>query len=275
VIRTLRRLGSVALVVLAAHHLLVWTSLRGLVFPGTELPPYSGQLPTDVVRLELHHAEGSTHGLLRAPATEPAASRAAPAPLVVYFHGNYELAEQFPWDDEPYSAQGYALLVVEYRGYGASEGTPSEANIALDALGLVDLAAVRVAIDRERIVLHGRSVGGGLAAALARRLPPRALILESSLSSVVSMGRAQLVLPYLVRDHLDVASCLAHHYRGPVLIVHSETDEVIPVREARRNALAARQGQLVLVTGRSHQESWLSHDPATMVTFLARALQSR
>jgi fermentation-respiration switch protein FrsA (DUF1100 family) len=274
--RALRWLGclaGVALVVLAAHHFMVWTSLRGIIFPGTRLPPYSGPLPLDVVRLELRHTEGSTHGLLRLPRST--AGGATPAPLVVYFHGNYELAEQFPWSDEPYAALGCALLVVEYRGYGASEGTPSEAHIVEDALALVDVAAAHTPIDRERVVLHGRSVGGGIAAAVARRSPPCALVLESALSSVMSMGRRQLALPYLVRDRLDVADCLARHYRGPVLIVHSETDEVIPVREAHRNARAAGRGELVLTTGRSHQESWLRHDPATIVAFVTAALQRR
>jgi fermentation-respiration switch protein FrsA (DUF1100 family) len=272
-LRWLGRVGRVALIVLAVHHLMVWTSLRGVIFPGTRLPPYTGPLPPDVVRLELRHSEGTTHALLRT--SRPSPDPGTPAPLVVYFHGNYELAEEFPWQDEPYSALGCSLLVVEYRGYGASEGTPSESNIALDVIGLVDLAAAHTAIDRERIVFHGRSVGGGLAAAVARRSPPRALILESALSSVVSMGRAQLVLPYLVRDRLDVADCLADHFRGPVLIVHSRTDEVIPVREAHRNAAAATQGQLVLTTGRSHQESWLHHDPATIVTFVTAVLRAR
>lgn len=267
------RVARVALIVLAVHHVLVWTSLRGIVFPGTRLPPYTGPLPSDVVRLELRHSEGSTHALLRTPRPNP--DRVTPTPLVVYFHGNYELAEEFPWHIEPYSALGCALLVVEYRGYGASNGTPSEVHIVEDVFGLVDLAAEHSPIDRERIVFHGRSVGGGVAAAVARLAPPRALILESALSSVVSMGRAQLVLPYLVRDRLDVASCLAEHYRGPVLILHSESDEVIPVREARRNAAAATQGRLVLTTGRSHQESWLRWDPGTIVTFVATAVQAR
>ena len=270
-LRWLGRFGRIALIVLAVHHVLVWTSLRGMVFPGTRLPPYTGPLPSDVVRLELRHSEGSSHALLRTPPPNP--DGVTPTPLVVYFHGNYELAEEFPWRAEPYTALGFALLVVEYRGYGASDGTPSERHIVEDVLGLVDVAAAHTPIDRERVVLHGRSVGGGLAAAVARRAPPRALILESSLSSVVSMGRAQLVLPYLVRDRLDVAGCLADHYRGPVLIVHSETDEVIPVREAHRNAAAATQGRLVLTTGRSHQESWLRHDPATLITFVTTALQ--
>jgi len=268
--RWLVRFGRIALIVLAVHHVLVWTSLRGMIFPGTRLPAPTGPLPPGVVRIELPHAEGATRALLRAAPTRT--EGAAAAPLVVYFHGNYELAEEFPWGAEPYSALGCALLVVEYRGYGASDGTPSEAHIALDVLGLVALAAAHTPIDRERIVFHGRSVGGGLAAAVARRMPPRALILESALSSVVSMGRAQLVLPYLVRDRLDVADCLANHFRGPVLILHSETDEIIPVREARRNARAAAQCELVLTTGRSHQESWFDHGAATIVDFIATVL---
>lgn len=269
--RWLVRFGRVALVVLAVHHVLVWTSLRGVIFPGTRLPAPTGPLPPGVVRIELLHAEGATRALLRVAPTRT--DSAASAPLVVYFHGNYELAEEFPWGAEPYSALGCVVLVVEYRGYGASDGTPSEAHIVADVLGLVALAAEHTPIDMERIVLHGRSVGGGLAAAVARRMPPRALILESALSSVVSMGRAQLVLPYLVRDRLDVADCLANHFRGPVLILHSHTDEVIPVREAQRNARAATQGQVVLTTGRSHQESWFHHDVATIVDFVATVLQ--
>jgi fermentation-respiration switch protein FrsA (DUF1100 family) len=262
------RYGRLALLIVVAHHVVVWMSLRAIIFPGTRLPAHRGPLPSGVVRIELQQGEGTTHALLRAPS-----GPTGPAPLVVYFHGNYELAEQFPWDAEPYSALGCALLVVEYRGYGASEGTPSEAHIVDDTLALIDLAAERTPIDRERVVLHGRSVGGGLAAAVARRSPTRALILESALSSVVSMGRTQLVMPYLVRDRLDVAGCLAHHYHGPVLIVHSESDEVIPVREARRNARAAPGGELVLTKGRSHQESWLRFDAPTIVGFVTAALQ--
>jgi len=262
-------MARTALIVIAVHHVFVATQLRAVTFPGVRLPASKSPLPPGVERLELRHEDGSTFGLLRPAATPPSHPRGAP--LVVYFHGNYELAEDTPWCSEPYGALGAALLVVEYRGYGSSEGTPSEAHLVADTLGLIELAAARTAVDRARIVYHGRSVGGGVASAVARRLAPCALVLESSLSSAVSMGRTCFVPPYLVRDRLDVASCLAHHYQGPTLILHSESDEVIPVREALRNARAAPDAELVLAVGHSHQESWFDHDPATVIAFVERA----
>lgn len=130
---------------------------------------------------------------------------------------------------------GLAVLIVDYRGYGQSEGRPSEAGLQQDAL-----AAWRHLVDArqeppERIVLFGRSLGAALAAWLAAREPAAALILESAFVSVPELASELywwLPARHLARLRHDTRAELAG-VRSPVLVVHSPDDEIIPYRHGR------------------------------------------
>lgn len=161
------------------------------------------------------------------------ASAEKPAPVVVYFHGNAELIDYQSTTVDGYRAMGWSVLLPEYRGYGRSDGTPGERTIVADAVRFYDELVKRPEVDAGRIILHGRSVGGGPAAQLAARRPCRGLILESTFTSVVDMASKYFAPAALVKNPLRTDQVLPT-LDVPVLIFHGTRDNIIPVAHGRR-----------------------------------------
>lgn len=173
---------------------------------------------------------------------------AHPGPAVIFAHGNAELIDDWPQRLQPYRRLGISVLLPEYRGYGRSAGSPSQAAIGADFVRFYDWLAARREVDAAKIVLHGRSLGGGVACQLAEQRDVAALILMSTFSSVRELARKLWVPSFLVRDPFDNRAALAR-LRGPVLIVHGRQDTLIPVEHARVLAAAATKSRLVLYDG--------------------------
>jgi len=158
---------------------------------------------------------------------------ATPAPLVVFAHGNGELIDDCVGVADEYRRRGYAVLLPEYRGYGRSGGRPRQAEISADLVGLYDMAIALPEIDRTRVVFHGRSLGGGVAAQLAAVRKPSVLIMQSSFTSIASFADGMLVPRFVVTNPFhtdDVLPTLG----VPVLIMHGVDDDIIPVTHGRR-----------------------------------------
>jgi uncharacterized protein len=166
------------------------------------------------------------------------------APLIMNTHGNGELIDQWAGRVGELREAGFGVLLVEYPGYGRSEGKPSEKSITAAMIAAYDWAAKEPRVDARRIVAHGRSMGGGAAGQLARYRPLAALVLESTYASLADMVRAHNVPSFLITNRFDTYSAL-REYRGPVLIMHGVDDEVIPFLHARRLAQAAPRARLV------------------------------
>ncbi|MCA9648827.1 MAG: alpha/beta hydrolase [Myxococcales bacterium] len=174
------------------------------------------------------------------------ASPERPSPLVIFAHGNAELIDDWPATLRSYRSWGLSVLLVEYRGYGRSAGSPSEAAIAADLVAAHDLVTARPEIDAKRVILHGRSIGGGAVCALARQRPPAAIVLQSTFTSIRALAARWLIPGFLVLDPFDNEACL-REYPGPVLIVHGRHDTLIPPAHAEALARAARRSRLVMV----------------------------
>jgi len=155
-----------------------------------------------------------------------------PAPILIYFGGN---AEEVSWlisTADKYA--GWSLLAVNYRGYGASEGKPGEAELFRDALQLYDFAAKRAA--GGRVAVMGRSLGSGVAVHLAANRPAAGVILVSPYDSVVSV--AQGVYPFLpvnlmLRHRFDSLGRAAA-IKAPLLCLVASDDRVIPRAHSER-----------------------------------------
>jgi fermentation-respiration switch protein FrsA (DUF1100 family) len=168
----------------------------------------------------------------------------APAPLVVFTHGNAEVIEQWPDDLAPYRTWGASLLLPEYRGYGRSAGRPTQAGITADLTAFVDRALARPDVAGGKVAYHGRSLGGGVACALAAARPPAALVLESTFTSVRDRAHEMTLLPRAwVRDPWDNLTVVGA-FAGPVLVLHGTRDRTIPVRHGERLRAAARDGRI-------------------------------
>jgi len=163
----------------------------------------------------------------------PGANSSAPAPAVVFFHGNAELIDHQDPIVAGYRRLGVSVLLPEYRGYGRSAGKPSQTAILQDNLRFLDMLAKRPDVDPKRIVYHGRSLGGGPACDLAAHREPAALVLESTFASVASMARKYLV-PTVLAKHPFRNDRVVGELAAPALILHGSRDRVIPVRHGRK-----------------------------------------
>ncbi len=127
------------------------------------------------------------------------------------------------------------VFIIDYRGYGQSEGKATEAGTYLDAEAAWTYLVETRGVDPGEIVVFGRSLGASVAAWLANRRQPAALILESSFSSVPSM--AQRLYPFLPVKWLARFSYDTRRYVSnisfPLLVVHSPQDDIIPYAEGR------------------------------------------
>jgi hypothetical protein len=174
----------------------------------------------------------------------PAATASGGAgPLVVFAHGNGELIDHWLHEFERERHQGVSVLLVEYPGYGRSEGVPSQASIASAMVAAYDRAVAQPEVDPRRIVGWGRSLGGGAICALAQRRELAALVLESTWTSVRSFARRFGLPGFLVRDPFDNLAVVGS-FAGPILVVHGERDDIIPPAHARALQAAARDALL-------------------------------
>jgi pimeloyl-ACP methyl ester carboxylesterase len=231
-----------ALALLAGWFGLACAMQRTLLFPA---PPAGAGRALDEIpgaeRVWIETPRARSEAWLLSPL--PAAG--ARAPLVLFAHGNGELIDDWVGAFEPLRRWGAAVLLVEYPGYGRSTGSPSQASIAAAMAEAYDRARQRADVDPDRIVAYGRSLGGGAACALVRERRVAALVLESTFTSVRRLARGMLVPGFLVRDPFDNLAAL-RDYDGPVLIVHGEHDQLVPVAHARALHAAAPRSRLAL-----------------------------
>jgi fermentation-respiration switch protein FrsA (DUF1100 family) len=159
------------------------------------------------------------------------------APLVIYFGGNAEEVTSFA----PAAAATYgprAVLLVNYRGYGASGGQPSEKALVADASELFDWAAGRPELDASRIAVHGRSLGTGVAVQLAAARPARCVILTSPFASAMDVAKEMypwLPIGLLLRHPFD-SGARAPAIKAPALVLMGDADTLIPKHHSERLA---------------------------------------
>lgn len=165
-------------------------------------------------------------------------------PAVLFFHGNGEIIDTLPGEMEGFRELGISVLLVEYPGYGRSEGNPSEASITAAALAAYDAVIRRDDVDPGRIIAFGRSLGGGPACALSRQRPLAALILQSPFTSTRAFTLRFLLPGFLMRDVYDNRAALAA-FPGPVLILHGRYDDIVPFSHGVELARVARKADFV------------------------------
>lgn len=184
---------------------------------------------------------------------------AAPdAPAVLFLHGNAGTIADRVFQAEGLVREGVSILMLSYRGYGRSEGRPTEAGVAKDVDAALDWLIGRVG-SGDRIVVHGRSLGGAIAAPFIARRPEAAgLILESTFTDLAEIAAA--AYPFLpsfllrrLQGHYDVRRAVST-VRLPVLVIHGALDELIPVAMGRALARAAGDARLLEVPRAGHND---------------------
>jgi uncharacterized protein len=177
---------------------------------------------------------------------------------VLYCHGNG--GNVALWGDAAralHDRVGVSVLLFDYRGYGRSEGKPSEAGILADARAARAWLARREGIAENQIVLMGRSLGGGVAVDLAANDGARALVLESTFTSLPDVAQTMFpLLParLLMQTRLNSIKKIAD-YHGPLLESHGTADRLIPYAIGCRLFDAANQPkQFVPIPGGDHND---------------------
>lgn len=152
---------------------------------------------------------------------------------------------------------GVTTLVFDYRGYGRSQGKPSEAGVLADARAARHWLAHREKIPEGDIVVMGESIGGAVAVDLAARDGARALVLESTFNNLPDVAAYHYpVLPvhWAMRTRLDSEAKIGN-YHGPLLQSHGDADQIVPLPLAKQLFDAANQPkEFLLCPGHDHND---------------------
>ncbi len=178
------------------------------------------------------------------------------APVILFLHGNAQEAYSWSLVRRELEPLGCRMLLIDYHGYGKSGGEPHEAGLYLD--GEAALAWLRErGVAGEDTVVFGKSLGGAVACEIAQERELAALVLESTFTSLASVARR--LFPFLPRG-----AALGEEYRSlekigrarcPVLVIHGDRDELIPVEEGQELFRAAPEPkELFLVPGAGHND---------------------
>lgn len=155
-----------------------------------------------------------------------------PRATLLFLHGNAGNISHRLDSLKIFHDLGLATLIIDYRGYGKSRGKPSEQGTYLDAMAAWRYLTEDRDIRPRQIIIFGRSLGGAVAAWLAANTQAAGLILESTFTSIADVGRRHypyLPVKYLARIHYPSIDRIAN-INSPLLVIHSQEDEVIPYR---------------------------------------------
>ncbi|MBL9050425.1 MAG: alpha/beta hydrolase [Tabrizicola sp.] len=218
---------------------------------------------TGVERLTLATPDGESLVLWYAP---PAGNR----PVILFLQGNAgeiaDRADRLAF----YRSRGFGAAFLSYRGFGGSTGRPSETGLLADTKAAYDFLR-NTGVPSERIILVGESLGTGPAVQTAARHPVGAVVLEAPYSAAVDIARRAyrwLPVGLLMRDQYRSRDHIAR-IRAPLLILHGENDDVIPIGFGKRLFKAASDPKTFLSLGPTGHDALFDPDTwAKEVAFL-------
>lgn len=261
---------AMALTLLGAY--LGWCALLyglqdALFFPGRSLPGRTPEPPRGVSSRFVEHPDGvrTEYWLSEGPSA---------APLVVFLHGNGHRIEHELPILEFLHRRGYRVLLPEYRGYGSSEGKPSERAIVDDLGRIIDRLLADGTTTPEQLAYWGRSLGAAFAAQLAAKRPPRGLILQTPLARADQLAWSYGVPPLLVKHPLRTDEALLAARGAATLILEHTRDTIAPAKDARRLHALRPDAELVRIDA-GHNDSGSpteqAKEDAAIVAFLQRS----
>lgn len=240
IVRAVARLGILIVGGYALLCVIFFVRQREQIFPGqyTVVAPE----PPKAFRMEAFRIPTSS-GEVDAFYLPPFDTR-TPFPALIFGHGNGDVIDHWIEGLDEFRRLGLGVMLVEYPGYGRSDGSPSEAAIREAMLGAYDRLASLPGVDPKMIIGYGQSLGGGAICTLAARRPLAALILHSTFTSLRPFASQFFMPSFLIRDPFDNAQTV-RAFEGPVLVLHGRQDELIPLSHGEELARIARAGRLL------------------------------
>ncbi len=184
------------------------------------------------------------------------------APTMLFFHANagnitHRIDNLMRWQK-----RGLNTFILDYRGYGRSEGTPDEAGLYQDAEAAYAYVCETRGVNPKQTVLFGRSLGGAVAFYIASKLPAAGVIVESTFTSLPDL--AALFFPGMDANLLQgqyESLERAKHLTMPLLVVHGTRDDLVPVEQGKRLFTAhpgriGKQKQLYLIEDAGHNDTY-------------------
>lgn len=235
---------------------LAWFFQSGLLYlrhvPGRDLDATPTAIGLDYEDVRIEAADGvRLHGWF-VPFGNPRGT-------LLFFHGNAGNVSHRLDSIQLFRDLRLSVFILDYRGYGRSEGSPTEPGTRRDARAAWDYLAEQRGIPPESIVVFGRSLGAAVAAELARERQPGALILESAFTSVPDVAQeAYWYLPARWLSRFEYATVdYVRQVSAPVLTIHSEDDEIIPYHHGRAVFEAADEPKRFLTLRGGHNTGYI------------------
>ncbi len=203
------------------------------------------------------------------------------SPAILFLHGNAGNVSHRLFQLRQLHEAGLGVLLIDYRGYGESTGSPTEAGLKRDARASWDHLTGRLGQSASRTILYGESIGTAPALSLARDLaasgaPAAGIVLEGAFTSALDVARRAfpfLPLSWVLRLEMDNLGAI-RQVRLPVLFIHGSRDEIVPLRMGRAlyEASASREKEFLEVPGAMHNTVWSTSPDAVREKVRAFAL---
>ena len=202
---------------------------RGIYFPTREIESTPADIGLEFEDVYFFSSDGIKLNGWYIPTRE---SRAT----VLFSHGNAGNISHRIEIIDMFSKLGLDVFIYDYRGYGRSQGNPSEEGLYLDAEAAYKYLIDKRNLKEESIVIYGKSLGANVAVELCSKVSPAALITDSAFTSALDMGKKMfpfIPLRWLISVKYDALSRIKE-ITIPKLIIHSEDDEIIPFEHGKR-----------------------------------------
>jgi len=182
------------------------------------------------------------------------------APVLLWFHGNAGNITHRADNLRMLAGRDLDVLIVDYRGYGKSEGRPSEKGLYLDGEAAYRYLTEERGIDEGRIICFGRSLGTSVALHVALRCHVAGVVLESPFADARAMARRMMptfpVWPF-IRSRFDNVGMVSK-LNVPLLVIHGDQDEIVPFTQGKAVFEAATEPrQFYTIPGAGHNDTYL------------------
>lgn len=227
--------------------------------PGVDLTPKQLGIEAEALFLETEDGVRIHAFWLPAPGAEHDAENVArhdSERALLFLHGNAGNASHRLPNAARLRDLGIHVLLPDYRGYGLSEGSPTERGVQIDARAALAYLTNERGLDPRRVILFGRSLGAAVAVELARHRPLAGLILESAFPSAEAVAREAFGWPLatLARGRFDVARRI-REIEAPLLFFHGDADRIVPLELGRALYRAAPEPKTFeVIEGAGHND---------------------